>query len=82
MIFWVLLRWGMEEGLTREEGELGVSGFGEELGRLVCRRGGREGERRARVGVDVVLSRLGSARHFIRRDSDEAFEGVGSDVRA
>lgn len=39
----------MEEGLTREGG-LGVSGFGEELGRLVCRRGGREGERRARVG--------------------------------
>lgn len=47
-----LLRWGMEEGLTREGG-LGVSGFGEELGRLVCRRGGREGgrEKGARVCV-------------------------------
>lgn len=30
-------------------GGLGVSGFGEELGRFVCRRGGEEGERRARV---------------------------------
>lgn len=70
----------MEEelGLTREEGGLGVSGFGEELGRFVCRRGGEEGERRARVGVDVVLSRLGSARYFIRRVGDEASEGVGS----
>lgn len=26
----------------------------------------------------MVLSRLGSARHFIRRDSDEVFEGVRS----
>lgn len=43
----------MEEGLTREEGGLGVSGFGEELGRLVCRRGGREGERKARARVWV-----------------------------
>lgn len=86
MIFLVLLRCGMEEGLTREEGGLGVSGFGEELGRLVCRRGGREGGRekgaRVWVGVDVVLSRLGSARYFIRRDSDEASEGVGSGVWA
>lgn len=42
----------MEEGLTREGG-LGVSGFEEELGRLVCRRGGREGgrEKGARVCV-------------------------------
>lgn len=46
--FLVWLRCGMEEGL-----DLGVSGFGEELGRLVCRRGGNEGgrEKGARVWV-------------------------------
>lgn len=68
----------MEEGFTREGGwELAVSGrsWG---GSCVEGVGGREGERRVRVGVDVVLSRLGSARYFIRRDSDEVFEGVGS----
>lgn len=67
----------MEEGFTREGGwELAGSGrsWG---GSWVEGVGGREGERRARVCVDVVLSRLGSARHFIRRDSDEASEGVG-----
>lgn len=46
--FWVLLRCGMEEGL-RLGGGLGVSGFGGELGRLVCRRGGREGGRKTRA---------------------------------
>lgn len=65
----------MEEGLGLG-GSLGVSGFGEELGRFVGRRGGRE--KGARVWVGVVLSRLGSARYFVRRDSDEVFEGVGS----
>lgn len=69
----------MEEGLRLGGGvgELAVSGrsWG---GWCVEGEGGREGERRARVGVDVVLSCLGSARHFIRRDGDEVFEGVGS----
>lgn len=72
----VWLRCGMEEGLTWEGGwELAVSGRGWG-GSCVEGEGGRE--KGARVWVGVVLSRLGSARYFVRRDSDEVFEGVGS----